>query len=80
LFVEEIDSGSKPIEGVGTNTACFVGFAKSGEYNKPVFVTNWSQFCQQFGEEENALTTALCQELGATVSDVRAAKKASRKS
>ena len=79
VFVEEIDSGSKPIEGVGINTAAFIGYAKSGDFNKPTFVTNWSQFCQQFGEEENALTTALCKELEMTVSEVRAAKKASRK-
>jgi len=80
VFVEEIDSGSKPIEGVGVNTVAFIGYAKSGDYNKPTFITNWTQFCQQFGEEENALTAALCAELGMTVSDVRAAKKASRKS
>lgn len=79
VFVEEIDSGSKPIEGVGVNTIAFIGYAKSGDYNKPTFITNWSQFCQAFGEEENALTSALCAELGMTVSDVRTAKKASRK-
>lgn len=79
VFVEEVDSGSKPIEGVGINTVAFIGYAKSGDYNKPTFITNWTQFCQTFGEEENALTTALCRELGMTVSDVRAAKKASRK-
>ncbi|MCW3060925.1 MAG: phage tail protein [Capsulimonas sp.] len=80
VFVEEIDSGSKPIEGVGINTAAFIGYAKSGDYNKPTFITNWSQFSQIFGEEENALTTALVKELKTTVADVRAAKKASRKS
>ncbi|HZP82866.1 MAG TPA: phage tail sheath subtilisin-like domain-containing protein [Chthonomonadaceae bacterium] len=79
VFVEEIDSGSKPIEGVGVNTAAFIGYAKSGDFNKPTFITNWSQFCQLFGEEENALMRGLCQELGMTVSQVRAAQKASRK-
>src|SRR4028119_196223 len=79
VFVEEIDSGSKPIEGVGINTAAFVGYAKSGEFNKPTFITNWSQFCQNFGEEENLLIRGLCDELAMTVSEVMAAKKASRK-
>jgi hypothetical protein len=79
VFVEEIDSGSKPIEGVGTNTAAFIGYAKSGEFNKPTFITNWSQFCQAFGEEENAISRALCDELGATVPEVLTAKKTSRK-
>src|SRR6185437_11843075 len=80
VFVEEIDSGSKPIEGVGINTAAFIGYAKSGDFNKPTFITNWTQFSQIFGEEENALTTALVRELKMSVADVRAAKKASRKS
>ncbi|MDQ2800884.1 MAG: hypothetical protein M3Y13_14730, partial [Armatimonadota bacterium] len=80
LFVEEIDSGSKPIEGVGTNTAAFIGYAKSGDFNKPTFISNWTQFCQLFGEEENALSQALSQELGLNISDVRMAKQVSRKS
>ena len=79
VFVEEIDSGSKPIEGVGINTGAFIGYAKSGDFNKPTFITNWSQFCQFFGEEENALTRGLSQELGMNVSQVRSTQKASRK-
>lgn len=79
VFVEEIDSGSKPIEGVGVNTAAFIGYAKSGEFNKPTFISNWTQFCQTFGEEEAALTQALCQELKMSVAEVRLAKQASRK-
>ena len=79
LFVEEIDSGSKPIEGVGTNTAAFIGYAKSGPFNKPTFISDWTSFCRWFGEEENGLTAALCAELGMTVSEVRIAKEASRK-
>jgi phage tail sheath protein FI len=78
VFVEEIDSGSKPIEGVGINTAAFIGYAKSGEFNKPTFITNWSQFCQLFGEEENALTRALSDELGLNVAEIHTAKRASR--
>lgn len=79
LFVEEIDSGSKPIEGVGINTAAFIGYAKSGEFNKPTFVSSWTQFCETFGEDENGITKALCDELKMTVAEVRAAKKASPK-
>lgn len=79
VFVEEIDNGSKPIEGVGINTAAFIGYAKSGEFNKPTLITNWTQFCQLYGEEENALIRALSDELGMSVSDLLAAKKASRK-
>jgi uncharacterized protein len=49
VYTEEISSGSKPIEGVGTAIAAFVGFAESGPVNEPVLVTNWTQFTQTFG-------------------------------
>ncbi len=50
VYVEEVSSGSKPIEGVGTAVAAFVGFAEKGPLNEPVLVTNWTQFTQTFGE------------------------------
>ncbi|HEY7268470.1 MAG TPA: phage tail sheath subtilisin-like domain-containing protein [Dehalococcoidia bacterium] len=50
VYVEEVPSASKPIEGVGTAVAAFVGFAERGEFNKPVLVTNWSQFKTNFGD------------------------------
>ncbi|MCL5109886.1 MAG: phage tail sheath subtilisin-like domain-containing protein [Chloroflexi bacterium] len=49
VYVEEVDRGSKPIEGVGTAVAAFVGFAPQGEVNKPTLVTNWTQFVNAFG-------------------------------
>ena len=50
VYVEEVDRGSKPIEGVGTSLAGFVGFAAKGPVNKPTFVANWTQFSQVFGD------------------------------
>ena len=50
VYVLEVDKGPKPIEGVGTAVAAFAGFAKSGEYNKPTLITNWSQYVEAFGE------------------------------
>jgi phage tail sheath protein FI len=50
VYVEEVSSGSKPIEGVGTAIAAFVGFAEQGPVNEPVLVTNWTQFTQSFGQ------------------------------
>jgi uncharacterized protein len=50
VYVEEVSSGSKPIEGVGTAVAAFVGFAERGPVNQPTLVTNWTQFNQSFGE------------------------------
>jgi len=50
VYVEEVPSGSKPIEGVGTALAAFVGFSEKGPANEPTLVTNWTQFTQSFGD------------------------------
>ncbi len=50
VYMEEVSSGSKPIEGVGTAVAAFVGFAAKGPVNEPVLVTNWTQYAGTFGE------------------------------
>jgi len=50
VYVEEVDSGSRPIEGVGTAVAAFVGIAERGRANAPVLVGNWSEFTREFGE------------------------------
>jgi phage tail sheath protein FI len=49
VYVEEVDRGSKPIEGVGTAVAAFIGFAENGPVGQPTLVTNWSQFSNTFG-------------------------------
>lgn len=50
VYVEELEAGSRPIEGVGTAVAAFVGMAKLGPFNTPTLVTNWSQFTTTFGD------------------------------
>ncbi|MEV7853156.1 MULTISPECIES: phage tail sheath family protein [unclassified Streptomyces] len=50
VYVEEIESGSRPIEGVGTSVAAFVGFAQKGPFDEPTLITNWSQFAGTFGD------------------------------
>ncbi len=50
VYVEEVQSGSKPIEGVGTAVAAFVGMAREGPVNEPTLVTNWTQFTDTFGD------------------------------
>lgn len=50
VYVEEKPGGAKPIEGVGTSVAGFVGFAEKGPVNYPTFIANWGQFVQTFGE------------------------------
>ncbi|MCE1254729.1 MAG: phage tail sheath subtilisin-like domain-containing protein [Anaerolineae bacterium] len=63
VYVEEVDRGPKPIEGVGTAMAAFVGFTEKAEIvreidnelvvenllNKPQLVTNWTQYVERFG-------------------------------
>ena len=63
VYVEEVDRGPKPIEGVGTAMAVFVGFTEKAEIareidgeilvedllNKPQLVTNWTQFVERYG-------------------------------
>jgi len=50
VYVEEVEAGSRPIEGVGTAVAAFVGLAADGPFNTPTLVTNWSQFTSIFGD------------------------------
>lgn len=50
VYVEEVPPGSRPIEGVGTAVAAFVGLAARGPTNAPTLITNWSQFVQTFGD------------------------------
>jgi len=50
VYMEEVSSGSKPIEGVGTAVAAFVGFCEKGPVNEPTLVTNWTQYVATFGE------------------------------
>lgn len=49
VYVEEIDSGSRPIEGVGTAVAAFIGLAEKGPFNQPTLISNWTQFTTTFG-------------------------------
>jgi hypothetical protein len=50
VYVEELQAGSRPIEGVGTAVAAFVGLAGQGPFNEPRLITNWAQFTATFGE------------------------------
>src|SRR5688572_8705453 len=50
VYVEEVEAGSRPIEGVGTAVAGFVGLAARGPTNEPTLVTNWAQFVNTFGD------------------------------
>ncbi len=52
VYVEEVDRGSRPIEGVSTSVAGFIGFTEDirggAELFKPMLVTSWTQFLEYF--------------------------------
>jgi phage tail sheath protein FI len=49
VYVEEVDTGSKPIEGVSTSTAGVVGVTERGPVNVPILVTSFGEFTRWFG-------------------------------
>lgn len=53
VYIQEVDEGPRPIEGVGTATAAFVGFSASGPANRPILITNWTQYINTFGTAED---------------------------
>lgn len=48
VFVEEI-SGPRPIEGVGTAVAAFVGITSKGKPGVPYFISNFGDYMRKFG-------------------------------
>ena len=53
VYVEEIPSGSKPIEGVGTSTAAFVGYSTRGPIGEPKLILKWDDYDSEFGGVQN---------------------------
>ncbi len=65
VYVQEFESGAKPIEGVGTSTVGFVGMTERIEkddfnnddlLDKPTFISSWGDFKSKYGiyDEEKA--------------------------
>ncbi len=61
VYVEEIDTGSKPIEGVSTSTTGMVGISERGPVNVPILVTSYGEFRRWFGDrlDINVFSNAL---------------------
>jgi len=55
VHIEEIDRGSRPIEGVSTNIGGFIGFTEAirggAEPFKPMLITTWDQYREYFARE-----------------------------
>jgi Bacteriophage tail sheath protein len=55
VYIEEVPSGARPIQAVGTRTAGFVGVAPdpAAHLNQAMAINNWTEFRTQFFPEEN---------------------------
>ncbi len=49
VYVEEIPSGVRPIEGVSTSTAAILGYAAKGPVGEPELIFKWDDYVQQYG-------------------------------
>src|SRR5262245_46374999 len=49
VYVEEIQTGNKPIEGVSTSTTGLVGITERGPVNVPQLVTSYGEYQRLFG-------------------------------
>src|SRR5678815_4494697 len=49
VYVEEIQTGNKPIEGVSTSTTGAVGVTERGPINVPQLVTSYGEYQRLFG-------------------------------
>ncbi|MEP6832338.1 MAG: phage tail sheath C-terminal domain-containing protein [Gemmatimonas sp.] len=50
VYVEEVDTGSKPIEGVSTSTAGMLGVTERGPINTPILITSSGEYRRWFGD------------------------------
>ena len=54
VYVEEVDRGSRPIEGVSMSVAGFVGFSEDvrgdAELFEPMMITSWAQYLEFFSK------------------------------
>jgi len=53
VYVEEVSSGNKPIEGVATSVAAFVGLLPGGPINRPMRISNWTQFATLYTDPQH---------------------------
>jgi Bacteriophage tail sheath protein len=49
VYIEEIPSGAKTIEGVGTSTAAFIGYTTKGPLGSPLLLLNFDDYRRRYG-------------------------------
>src|SRR6188474_1820158 len=50
VYIQEISSGVRPIEGVSTSTTAFVGRTLKGNIDRPELVTSFAEFQSVYGD------------------------------
>lgn len=50
VYIEELPSGAKPIEGVSTSVAALIGYTTEGPIGEATLVHSWDEFKAEFGE------------------------------
>jgi phage tail sheath protein FI len=61
VYVEEVSSGVKPIQGVGTSTAGFIGETLRGVPDRATFVRGFAEFEKAFGGHQRGAPGQLAQ-------------------
>lgn len=58
IYVEEVPSGPRPIEAVGTSIVGFIGIAPDADAhtNKAIAITSWLQFLKEFASDKTEST------------------------
>ncbi len=68
VYIEEIPSGVKPIEGVGTSTAAFVGFTTKGPIGEPQLLLKRDDYLTVYGGLRDLGQRAIGDRMGLSVS------------
>lgn len=67
VYIEEIPSGSQPIEGVGTSTAVFIGSVDKGPIDCPTLITKYEEYVTVFGGIRDSGANAVGDAMGLSV-------------
>ena len=61
VYVEEVQSGPRPIQSVGTETAGFIGEAPQADahVDQAIAINNWTQFTREFASSATDVATPL---------------------
>ena len=58
VYIEEVSTGARPIQTVGTSTAGFIGVAPdaTAHVNESMAINNWSQFVREYASKSTTST------------------------